>query len=365
MSFSNIVHKAWEGNKLFSALVELTYRCNLDCYFCYNDLGLRGRPLSKEQYFRFFEGLRELGTFNLTLSGGEPLAHPDFFALGAYARELGFVTRIKSNGHALSSEVARRMKAEVDPFIVEVSLHGATAETHDRQTRVPGSFDRLLSNIAAARLAGLRLKINSTLTGWNEHEMEGIIDLAEGLEVPIQIDPEVSPRDDGDSEPLSIRASRESVLRLFRIQAERRAKSGDDGGEVSVQREGDTMLPATEAAGSSKHCGAGSATIAVDPFGSVYPCVQWRRAVGNLHEASIQQIWLGSSDLEDVRSTTQAVKQMIDEEGPFGARMSFCPGAAAAQTGDPLTLYPAAAARRGLREEASNEAGSTLLPIID
>jgi AdoMet-dependent heme synthase len=364
VSFARIVHKAWEGNTLFSALVELTYRCNLDCYFCYNDLSLRGRQLSRGQYFEFFDGLRDLGTLNLILSGGEPLAHPDFFELGAYAAKLGFVTRVKSNGHALRGEVARRVKDEVDPFVVDVSLHGATAATHDRQTRVPGSFDRLVANIEEARAIGLRLKVNSTLTGWNEHELEDMIALAERLGVPIQVDPEVSPRDDGDAEPLSIRASREAVLNLFRIQAARRVLFGEDSVAVKVEREGDDLLP-SQPAGTRKHCGAGSATIAVDPFGSVYPCVQWRRAVGNLHESSIREIWLGSSDLEEVRATTEAVKEMVQGAGPYAAAMGFCPGAAASQTGSPLGLYPAAAARKGLHEEAARHAQVARLPIVD
>jgi MoaA/NifB/PqqE/SkfB family radical SAM enzyme len=364
MSFARIVHKAWEGNTLFSALVELTYRCNLDCYFCYNDLNLKGQPLSRDQYFEFFEGLRDLGTLNLILSGGEPLAHPDFFALGAYAAELGFVTRIKSNGHALHGEVARRVKAEVDPFIVELSLHGATAATHDRQTRVPGSFDRLVANIREAKACGLRLKINSTLTGWNEHELEDMIALAERLEVPLQVDPEVSPRDDGDAEPLSIRASRAAVSRLFSIQAERSALFAEGPSTVTVQREGDDFLP-PQPATTRKHCGAGSATIAVDPFGSVYPCVQWRRAVGNLHTSSIRAIWLGSADLEEVRATTEAVKEMVQGGGPHAAAMAFCPGAAASQTGSPLGLYPAAAARKGLREEVAVRSLAGRLPIVD
>ena len=130
MSFRDIVHRTWEGHQLFSALVELTYRCNLDCFFCYNDLGTRGRPLDKEQYYRFFEDLRDLEMLNLALSGGEPLAHPDFFDLGRKARELGFVVRVKSNGHALRGTIARRLREEVDPFMVEVSLHGSRPETH-------------------------------------------------------------------------------------------------------------------------------------------------------------------------------------------------------------------------------------------
>ena len=100
MGFEQILQKTWRDNVLFSVLVELTYRCNLDCFFCYNDLGLRGEPLSTGQYLAFFAELSDLQVLNLTLSGGEPLAHPDFLKLGSRARELGFVVRIKSNGHA-------------------------------------------------------------------------------------------------------------------------------------------------------------------------------------------------------------------------------------------------------------------------
>src|SRR5262249_47912400 len=150
-------------NHLFSVLLELTYRCNLDCFFCYNDLGQVGRPLSREAYFQLFEDLAALQVMNLTLSGGEPLAHPDFLALGRRARELGFVVRIKSSGHPLRGELLRRVKEEVAPFIVEVSLHGATAATHDRQTRVSGSFERLLANLGEMAAEGLRVKVNTTL----------------------------------------------------------------------------------------------------------------------------------------------------------------------------------------------------------
>lgn len=371
MGFSSVVRRTWRENRLFSALVELTYRCNLDCFFCYNDLGLRGKPLSREQYFELFAGLRELGAFNLILSGGEPLAHPDFFALGRRARDLGFVIRIKSNGHALGRDTALRIKREVDPFVVEVSLHGATAATHDRQTRVRGSFDRLLANIGEARRAGLRLQMNATLTGWNEHELEAMIALAKGLGIRMQIDPEVSLRDDGDREPLSIRASRQAVQRLFRLQADEAARAVGAGLEVAP--EGDGLLPREApapvsdepASPSEKHCAAGSATVAVDPFGSVYPCVQWRRPVGSLHERGIEQIWLEAAGLDDVRRTTAAVKRRIREEGGAAAMMSFCPGAAEAQTGSPLELYPAAAARKGVRAEALAQAGDCLLPIVD
>jgi len=360
-SFSQVIATTWRENLLFSVLVELTYRCNLDCFFCYNDLALRGEPLSREQYFRLFEDLREMEVMHLSLSGGEPLAHPDFLALGARARQLGFVVRIKSNGHALRGELARRIRDEIDPFLIETSLHGATAATHDRQTRVPGSFDRLLANLAEMRKLGLRVKINSTLTAWNEGEIAEMFALADSLGLPLQVDPEVTPRDDGSREPLQVAASREGVLRLFRLQFER-GRTAAAGGSSEVARGGDDGTMPTPV---HKHCGAGSSGIAVDPYGNVYPCVQWRRPVGNLHQQSVREIWRSSKGLDEVRDLSVRIKEMVDTQ-PGSQLLNFCPGSAASQAGSPLRLYPAAQQRRELLEQVIVEEAERppLLPIV-
>jgi MoaA/NifB/PqqE/SkfB family radical SAM enzyme len=364
MSFQQLLEKARGSDHLFSVLLELTYRCNLDCFFCYNDVGLRGRPLSKEQYFELFEELREMQVLDLILSGGEPLAHPDFFALGAKARELGFLVRIKSNGHAMRGRVLARVKEEVDPFLVEVSLHGATADVHDRQTRVPGSFDRLVENIPAMLGAGIRVKLNSCITAWNEHEIEARIDLAEHLGVPLQLDPEVTPRDDGDAEPLSIRPSDEALHRLFSLQAAASRRAAADGTPSAVQvgREADSLAPAPS---SGKHCGAGSTTVTIDPYGSVYPCVQWRRPIGNLHDRRISEIWSGSGDLDEIRELNRQAKREVDGLGPTGVLVGFCPGSAARDGGNAAGLYPEAKRRLELRRQVVGTGEQRpLLPVV-
>jgi MoaA/NifB/PqqE/SkfB family radical SAM enzyme len=355
-----IVRKTWAENILFSVLLELTYRCNLDCFFCYNDLNKAGEPLTTERYLDLLGELREMGVFNLILSGGEPLVHPDFWRLGNRARELGFVVRVKSNGHLLGADRAQRLKEEVDPFLVEVSLHGATAEIHDRQTRVAGSFDRLMENLPAMVAAGLRVKINSTLTAYNEHQVEAMMELARRLELPLQIDPDVTPRDDGSTEPLQVAASREGRLRLFRLQEQARREQGGDALEVGRATEAEA--PAV----GGKHCGAGSSTVAVDPYGDVFPCVQWRRPVGNLHRQSMQEIWAGAPALQEVRRLGEEVSAAVRQHaGDDPAAMAgFCPGAAWSQTGSATGLYPAAAADAELRVLARREAREHLLPIV-
>jgi mycofactocin biosynthetic radical S-adenosylmethionine protein MftC len=335
MGYRELLKRLHTENILFSVLLELTHRCNLDCFLCYSDRSLQGTALSLEQYHRLFYDLVEMGTMNLTLSGGEPLVHPHFFALGKKARELGFVVRIKSNGHTIHGETLRRIKDEIDPFYVEVSLHGACAATHDRQTRVPGSFQRLMANLEAMRTAGLRFRLRIPVTCWNEAEIEEMVGIADRLGVTVDCDPQITPRDDGDLMPLSISPSLEAVRKLYRILRARRAAAGDAGPTST-----DPGEPATPEQ-PSKHCGAASMSVTVDPLGNVLPCVQWRVPAGNLHCQSIKEIWESSPVLRDIRRKSEEVATSLHNRDPRLTKVGFCPASAEQQTGSHLQLYPA------------------------
>jgi MoaA/NifB/PqqE/SkfB family radical SAM enzyme len=357
MSFQDVIRRSWREHRLVTVLAELTYRCNLDCFFCYNDLSRSGRPMATEDWHRFFEDLAEMNVFALILSGGEPLSHPDFLAIGRRARELGFVIRLKSNGHTLRGDLARRVREEVDPFKVEVSLHGARAGTHDRQTRIEGSFERLISNLRELRELGYRVQINSTLTRWNEHEIEAMYALADEIGYPLRVDPQITPRDDGDLEPLEIRPSRAGVERFLALASQRMTAGVED----------ETDDPARPAAvESDKHCGAGSGAIAVDPFGNVYPCVQWRRPVGSLHEYSIQEIWNGSVRLAEVRRDNQRVREVVSGR-EAGGGAGFCPGAAELQTGSVVGLYDRALVpdEKAQSDDSGREGRVLSLPVLN
>jgi len=348
VAYRDHIVKTWDRGILSSVLLELGFRCNLDCVICYNDRAEPGVALTRDHYLRLLEDLAALQVLTLTLSGGEPLLHPDFWVIGRRARDLGFVVRIKSNGLTLGAAVVRRLRAEIDPFIVELSLHGATPATHDRQTQVPGSLDRLLDNVRTLQAAGQRLKFNSPLTAWNEAEMPAMFALAASLGVTLSVDTRLTPRDDGDLSPLDLAASLAGMRRVQDLQ--QAAAAEKTGLPARVDRE-------PGAGESCHHCGAGTATLAVDPFGNVYPCVQWRRAIGNLHERSVAELWRNSRELQRVRAVTRAVKQQFDawpeEERPPG----FCPALAEQRTGNPLALDPET--RRRMEELGTRAAPSS------
>ncbi len=350
MPLKTLLEKTWNGNLLFSALVELTYRCNLDCFYCYNDLGQRGETLSDQQYFDFFADLAALQVMNLTFTGGEPLAHPSFLRLGRQARDLGFVLRIKSNGHALRGELAEKIRRELDPFLIEISLHGATAAAHDRQTRIPGSFERLMSNLGELRALGQRVKLNATLTRWNENEIEAMFELADSLGLRLSMSPTVTPRDDGDLGPLQIAPSDEGIKRLYRLL--------DSRIPDAEESEACTGSPSIR-----KNCGAGASGIAVDPYGNVYPCVQWRRPLGNLHQQRIGEIWKISPALAEVRQLNEEAKIKVLAKGQDAFGLSHCMGISEEKKGDPLADDEMALRNARLLQETRRERGA-LLPVL-
>ena len=103
------------------------------------------------------------------------------------------------------------MRDEVDPFLVEVSLHGASRrdprppDARSGQLRAPGS------PTSRGPALGLRLGLKAPLTAWNEHEIEAMYALADALGVPLEFDPQLTPRDNGDADPLAVAPSRAGV----------------------------------------------------------------------------------------------------------------------------------------------------------
>lgn len=141
----NVLRKVRAQRLLHDVTLELTYACNLDCFFCYNDREKPGTPLSLDQYRTLLEDLARMQTLFLMLSGGEPMVHPHFFEIGGMARELGFVVRVRTNGHTLSPRNVERLRHGVHPYMVEAKpargqRRGARAsDPCQRQLRAPGA----------------------------------------------------------------------------------------------------------------------------------------------------------------------------------------------------------------------------------
>lgn len=183
---------AWESSRLrdshgraiLDLRISITDRCNYRCVYCRDDMSAQYGELKLEEYLRLARVFVGLGIEKLRLTGGEPLLRRGVVDL---VRELAALrtpagerveVALTTNGHLLEEMAEPLKKAGLDR--VTVSMDAVEPETFARITRVPGSFERVLAGVRAARAVGLEpLKVNCVLLrGFNDDQIVPFGELA-------------------------------------------------------------------------------------------------------------------------------------------------------------------------------------------
>jgi MoaA/NifB/PqqE/SkfB family radical SAM enzyme len=83
-------------------------RCNLSCAYCneYDDVS---KPVPLDEMVRRVDHLGRLGTSIITISGGEPLLHPELDAIISRIRHTGAMAGMITNGYLLMPERIQRL----------------------------------------------------------------------------------------------------------------------------------------------------------------------------------------------------------------------------------------------------------------
>lgn len=297
--FSSLLHERFQGRRVpVEVSIEVTHRCPLECQHCYNNLPIsdpeaRRQELTFEEHVRLLDELVELGCLWLLYTGGEIFARKDFLDIYTEAKKRGFLITLFTNGTMITPRVADHL-AQYRPFNIEITLYGATRETYEALTRIPGSFDRCMKGIALLLERGLPLKLKTVPTSINVHEVYEMKRFAEqDLGVDFKFDPMVNPRTDCSQSPLAVRLTPEQAVALEFRDPVRRAE---------YARIAEAELVANLPASTKRYtCGGGHNGCAIDPNGKMTICVLSHRDGYDLRSGSFQQGWEGR--LKDIRGT--------------------------------------------------------------
>jgi GTP 3',8-cyclase len=181
------------GRIIHDLRVSVTDRCNYKCVYCRTgEHGAQYPELEIGEYLRLIRLFVDLGIEKVRLTGGEPLLRRGLIELIQELTKLRTLSgnsldlALTTNGHLLDSLAVPLKAAGLDR--VTVSMDAVDAPTFESITRVPGSFQRVLSGIRAARDAGLTpLKINCVLLrGFNDGEVEGFAHFAREEDVVVR-----------------------------------------------------------------------------------------------------------------------------------------------------------------------------------
>jgi len=85
-------------------------RCNLACSYC-NEYDSFSKPVPLEEMLKRIDRLGELGTTIITLSGGEPLLHPQCDAMIRRIRDVGAMATVITNGYLLTPKRIHELNA--------------------------------------------------------------------------------------------------------------------------------------------------------------------------------------------------------------------------------------------------------------
>jgi radical SAM protein with 4Fe4S-binding SPASM domain len=144
------------------ALVQITERCNLHCAHCFVSSVREGSDLGVDKFQDLvLPRLLDARVRRLTLTGGEPFAHPEVLKFCEAAARAGLPTGICTNATTITDEHIDSLRG-LGGVHVNVSFDGFSAQSHGKFRGAPDSFDITLATTRKLAAAGLLQGILST-----------------------------------------------------------------------------------------------------------------------------------------------------------------------------------------------------------
>ena len=262
--------------------LSVTDRCDLRCAYCMPERQTflpRAEVLSLEELHDLALGFIARGITKIRLTGGEPLVRRDMIEL---VQALGRKVGDNSGSGGLEELTMTTNATRLSEFADDIRAAGVeriniSLDTLDRETFAKlarrDSLPQVLEGIAAAKAAGLKVKINTVaLKGINEAEIPELIEWAhgQGFELTlIEVMPLGEVEADRFDHYLPLSATRESLEQRWTLSGDDH-RSGGPARYVTVAQTGGRLgfiTPLT-----NNFCD-GCNRVRVTATGQMFPCL--------------------------------------------------------------------------------------------
>ncbi|MDP3142870.1 MAG: radical SAM protein [Candidatus Omnitrophota bacterium] len=289
----------------FNVCFGITSKCNLNCKHCCASSTRQNPDLTTAELLKIIDQLGQAKVFNVSVFGGEPLAHSDFFKIIARFKKYPIQISLNTNAGLIDKAVARRL---VDSGIKSftVSFDGSRAEVMDAM-RGKGAFEGCIRGVKNLRERGASILLSCTVTGYNIHDIKGMVLLAKSLRVKsirfnhafcggnaacFKDEVMVKPKEELEAikEIYSLHQEfGDFVTGSYLQQQEKLSKIND----FKPERDKIKIPP----------CGAAVNKCSIRSDGKVTPCeIIWDLEAGDLRKQSFLDIWRNSAVFKQLRS---------------------------------------------------------------
>ena len=144
-------------------------RCNLACKYC-NEFDDFSKPVQLETMFQRVDKLAELGTSVVTISGGEPLLHPELDDIIRRIRRHGIIAGLITNGYLLTGDRIERLNRGGLEWL-QISIDNVTPD--DVSKKSLKVLDKKLQLLAEH--ADFHVNINSVVGGGVRNPQDALL----------------------------------------------------------------------------------------------------------------------------------------------------------------------------------------------
>ncbi len=244
--------------------LSLTDRCNFRCGYCTLPQIDRSE-MSTAEWLSAIDELADAGMMRVSLMGGEPLLRKDVGRIIDHLKDRQINVAMNTNGWLVPNRLDEIAKLDS----VCITLDGP-AEVHDVQ-RHPGSHDKVLVAIDAAKSTGIDVVTMTVVTANGAEHVDYVLEVAraKGTRAYFQLEHHASGDPDMDA---GAGITEAGITRIARHLLDRK----DEGWPVGPSR---TYLEALAGGGtgvrrlhSCEDCYASRYFLSVTPQGDVVPC---------------------------------------------------------------------------------------------
>ena len=278
--------------------LEVTRCCNENCIHCYipEEQKITNFFISINNAKKYLDQAKELGVWQITITGGEPFLHPQINEILKYARKKDFIITVLSNLTVLNKTHINTLK-EIYPSHIQVSLYSLNSSLHDTITGLKGSLKKTFETINLCIVNDIPIQINCPIIELNQNDFASVLDWAKEKRIKANTDFNILAQTDFSQDNMINTLSEEGVKKVYSNFLAKDKESFKEIQQV-IFNEKELKIPM------NKHvCGAAYNTLFISSKGKVFPCAAWQSLeLGDLGKDTLKNIYFKSRASKKVRN---------------------------------------------------------------
>lgn len=281
MTLNDIADMTREDRLLWNVNIEVINACNLNCKHYYIPQRT-SYGIEKKRLFMLIDELQKLGTFNITLTGGELFLREDILELVKKIRKSGMKLTLFSNATLINEDIVKVL-SEVDLSLFSTTIFSMDHMINDAITGCKGTLELILENLNLLTKYGIKVEVKTPILTDNYNSYEAVGEYCKSNGYRFFPSPNIVPRTDGNKEPIKYALSDDKFALIIRDIKE---KADQNNEHIENFYQSDDII-----------CKPLLNSLFIDSNGDAYPCLSWLYKVGNIYNSALSNIWLYSKEL--------------------------------------------------------------------